>query len=136
MAKTIFELLDCLTINKTEWEDTPEFTKNYNQFMINRFIGMQDIYLPIISEINQTKDLPNDVHYNFLKLYLPKKKIYFKYIKKDNNDVESLNAISTYFNISIDESKQIIEFLSKDDIEMLIEFNEPPKVTKNRKKLK
>lgn len=133
-TKSLFEHLDGLTIHKAPWEDTPEFKKNYNQFMISRFIGMQDQFLPLITEINMLKDIPDEVHYNFLLNFLPKKKIYFKYISKTKADTHTLECISDYFEISITEAVDYVEMIPAKMVDELVAMYDDVEVRKLKKR--
>ena len=108
---SLFDHLDGLTILKRPYEPgNTAFTKGYNQFMINRFIGMNDSFLPLITELHRLQNLPDDVHYNFLLKYLPKKKCYFRYVSKIKNSVDrgKVEMLMTFFDIS---EKDAIDYL-------------------------
>jgi hypothetical protein len=124
-AVTLFEYLDHLTVKKTDWIDQPWFTKNYSQYMINRFIGMNDIFLPLIDTLNQMSNLPDETHYNFLKNMLPKKKIYFKYISKNKIDKKlqkHINNLMKFFEISETEAIEYIDFIPKESLNDIENF--------------
>jgi hypothetical protein len=118
---SLFEHLDGLTSVKREWEYTSAFKKNYSQYMINRFIGMHDSFLELISEVNKLT-LTDEQHYNFLKQYLPKKKIYFKYIKKSHDvlDTTSMGILMDLYKISYDEVLEILEVAPINEVKKII----------------
>ena len=111
---TLFEYFDHMTVKKTKWTDDPMFTKNYSQYMINRFIGMHDMFISIINDINKMGQIPDEIHYNFLKMILPKKKMYFKYISKhkiNKKDQANINNIMAFFEISETEALEYLQFI-------------------------
>ena len=117
----LFDHLKNLTSLKTEWNPDPVFSAKYSQYMINRFIGMNDMFLPIITEINQLKDLPDDVHYNLLLNYLPKRNLYFKYISRNAKDCdpEKIEMIQDHFECSISVAEDYYEFIPQIQLEEL-----------------
>jgi hypothetical protein len=134
-AKSLFEHLDGLTLKKEPWSDDPDFTKNYNQYMINRFIGMNDKFLGLIEELNMLKNISDEVHYNFLLTYLPKTKVYFKYISKEKvADINTLKILSDYFEVPISEAESYLPMIPRDLIEELIRMYDDPEIKKSKKR--
>ena len=137
LKPSLFEHLEGLTSAKREWQDTSAFRKNYSQYMINRFVGMQDAFLDLISEINALT-LTDEQHYNFLKLYLPKKKIYFKYIKKAHDvlDTKSMNILMDLYDISYEEVLEILEVCPMKEVKKVINgvTNERKVISKRKSK--
>jgi hypothetical protein len=115
---TLFEHLDNLTKNKIEYNVNDCLqTKNYNQYRINRFVSMCDLYIPLVNEINKYS-LPDDVHYNFYLKSLPKRKQFFKYISKiKDNLIESKKNIAKYFECSLREAEEYSYILTKKQID-------------------
>jgi hypothetical protein len=66
--------------------------------MINRFVSMCEMYVPLVNAINQY-NVPKDIHYNFFLSSLPKRNQFFKYIKK-KKDVkeETKQKLAEYYN--------------------------------------
>jgi hypothetical protein len=88
--------------------------------MINRYVSMINVFIPVVNQMNRMQNVPNEVHYEFYKSILPKKFIYFEYIKKEKdvnkNDIE---CISKYFEISIREARMYCEILEEEDIKKI-----------------
>lgn len=126
MAKpTLFDFLNGMTIHKTEFDFTDnEIDSAYSQYMINRFISMSEVYLPIARELVRGR-YPNDVHYNMLKSMMPKQKIYFPYIKpvKKYSDKELL-ILSNYYEVGNHDLPEIINNMSEADVNSILESNE------------
>lgn len=91
---TLFDLLNCITYDKPNWDDIPVELRNmYNQYIINRYITMiNNQSLLFINEMIQPFKLPDNVHYTLLKDVLPKKKQFIKYIttKQKNNKTDNV----------------------------------------------
>ena len=132
-TKGLFDYLEDLTIKKTEWKDESDFLKGYSQYMINRFIGQQDIFLPIIEQLNTMPYLTDEYHYKFLLTYLPKKKIYFKYTKKDKFDDRLLNMISDYYDVNYTDALYFLEMMPKDVIDEIEKFYGDAEIVKRKK---
>jgi hypothetical protein len=116
MASSIFDILDHIFVNKTEWEDlTEDEKKAVNPYMINRFISMNPQYIEIVNYL-QSKNLEPKVIYKAYKDWLPKGKEYFKYVKPTNSfKKEILDAISKYFECSVREAKEYALLLKEED---------------------
>lgn len=86
MAKTLFEHLKDLTYTKEVLKEEDE--KSYSQYMINRFVSMNSLYIDIISDVFNRSDIPKDIHHAALRKIMPKKNTFFKYIKKSTEDYD------------------------------------------------
>ena len=122
--QSLFDHLKNLTIRKTPWEDDDNFTKNYNQYMINKFISMDDRFLPLVDELNKIKHLPDKTHYEFLFNYLPKANIFFNYIKKNKDNSEIINIIADYYRVPKQEAEEMLHILPDNIIKELKELYE------------
>jgi hypothetical protein len=132
---SLFDHLNNLTVDKTDWSEEDGFRKNYTQYMVNRFTGMNDMLLPFISEINMLRDLPDDVHYNLLKEYLPRQKMWFKYISRiKKEDVNIVNNIMEFYDCSEDEAIDYLELLPKDMIKDIEKFYDAGGKVSSRKR--
>jgi len=124
MKMSLFDHLNNLTLNKVELnKNNDEETKSYTPYMISRFVSMCDMYIPIINEINKYGNVPAHIHHRFFINLLPKRKQYFKYIKKSKElNEEELSYIAKYFEVGIREAKLYINLLSKDTITEIIKI--------------
>lgn len=126
MAKySIFEHLKNLTENKEDWNpDNDDQVSSYNVYMINKYISMSEMYIPIVNEINQY-NVPKDINYNYYYDVLPKRKQYFKYIKKTTGHelTDSQKSILyDYFQIGPKQVDQYIEIMTKEDLDEIFEL--------------
>ena len=114
---TLFEHLENLTNNKKMLDVTnPEEVSSYDPYIINRFVSMCEMYLPLINEVNQYQ-IPKDVHYRYLFSTLPKRKQFFKYLKKKKDvDKDAKEKIAKYFECSFREAEIYAEILQEEQI--------------------
>jgi hypothetical protein len=112
-ALTLFDHLEGLTLKKRPWDaNDPMFKKNYSVYMINRFVGMNDSFLPLITSLNEMVNLTDEQHYNFLLKYLPKKKCYFKYVSKIKSvDKEKVAMLMEFYNSSEKDALDYLEII-------------------------
>jgi len=84
--KTLFDILNDLTVNKVRWEDQTEHSKKQVQpYMLNRFLSMNSNYLDFVAECQSLTDLLTpEMYYKFYLDLLPKQKTFNKYIKGKN----------------------------------------------------
>lgn len=119
----LFEHLDGLTIHKKEFDpNNDEQKKSYEPFMINRFVSMIDVYIPIINEINKYPNVPKETHYRFLQKTLPKRKQFFKYIKKKKDvTIEEKKKVMEYYECSMREAEMYVNQLSDEQIKNILD---------------
>lgn len=80
--KTIFDLVNDLTINKVHWRDQSESDrKKFQPYMIHRILSMNPDYVDLIASIQPViGDLSPQICYDLYLDLLPKSKFYSKYI--------------------------------------------------------
>lgn len=117
------EYLNAITKDKTELDfNDNEVKKGYVPYIINRFVSMCDLYIPIVNQINQY-DLSKDIHFKFYQALLPKRKQFFKYIPKAKDlNVDEKRKIAKYFEIGLKEAEQYIRIMSQEDIDKILEI--------------
>lgn len=113
----IFDILKEITFNKSELDfNNYEINKNYDIFMVNRWLSMCESYIPIIENCN-IKNITKKSHYNYLKLMIPKNTIFFKYIKKDIEVNKVFESIAKFYKIGISEAKLYCKNLNPDELQ-------------------
>jgi hypothetical protein len=119
----IFDYLKALTDGNENLDfDNDEIEKNYQPYMINRFISMCDLYVPIVNEINKY-DIPKKAHFQYFFSILPKRKQFFNYIKKKKDLNENQKIIlCNYFQIGKKEVDEYIRLLDESQIEEILEI--------------
>ena len=119
--KSIFDHLNNICIDKIP---ITENDKGYQPYMINRFVSMTNMYVPMVNEINKFQ-LPIETHFQYMASILPKRKQFFKYIKKSKETStygNDLKCLSKYFEIGTKEAEQYMNFLDKDKIKAITEL--------------
>ena len=119
----LFDYLKSLTDKKEDLDfNNEEIHKGYQPYMINRFVSMAEVFIPLVNEINSFQ-VPKDVHFKYMFSILPKRKQYFKYIKgsKDLSEKEK-KTISHYFQVGKREAEEYIRVLDKKQIDEILEI--------------
>lgn len=99
-----------------------EMVKSYTPYMINRFISMSELYLPIVNEINKCQNIPKESHYTYYNTILPKRKQYFKYIKKKNEISESdKELLCKYYKVGPRQIDEYVNILTKEQIQIIVD---------------
>lgn len=94
--------------------------EDWNNFMINRFLSMNREYCEVVNYIQKnTWQLKGEYLYNLYKDIIPKQYVYLKYIKptRPSYDMEVVEAVRKYFEISNKEAKEYINILPQDELE-------------------
>lgn len=120
----LFSILNDITYSKKAYSKFSESErKEINPFMINRYISFNPDYLELVNFI---QFIPYDRRESYYKIYcdfLPKKKLWLKYVKKGKKDVnqeELLNKISFYYQCSKREAKDYLQLLSPEIIKNIL----------------
>ena len=119
----LFDHLHNLTLSKKGFDvNNEEEFKSYNNYMINRFVSMSDMYIPIVNEINKY-ELPKDVHHRFFRKTLPKRKQYFGYIKqKKEIDDDTKELLCEYFQCANGELEHHLQILTTEQIKTITDI--------------
>lgn len=92
----------------TNYKPTKEEKLTINSFFLCRWLSNSDRAIHISNTINRYyKEIPVDIQYNFVKGVLQKDGIrYIKYAKKEEEPIKTIQNISKFYRISIDNAKQ------------------------------
>jgi len=115
------DYLKALTEKKQELDfDNEEIRKDYQPYLINRFVSMAEVFIPVVNEINRY-DLPKNTHFRYMFSLLPKRKQFFPYIKKakDLTQTEKL-ILANYFEVGLKEAERYISILDEKQIEEIL----------------
>tara|TARA_R110001592_G_scaffold65051_4_gene199836 strand:+ start:3259 stop:3675 length:417 start_codon:yes stop_codon:yes gene_type:complete len=120
---TVFNWLNEITVKKSptsyfsqkDWDD-------WNSYMVHRFLSMNISYIDIVNIAQKFHPTDKKGIYNFYKEYLPKKKIWNKYIKNQNKkDIKDLSKIiADYLKIGFNEAGSYIPLLGKNEIKEIL----------------
>lgn len=116
---TIFDHLKNITENKIEWDSlSEEDKKSWNTYMIHKFLSMDRNYIEFVNKFQKYQQLKPEFVYIFYKNVIPKKKVWLKFIKSNNKEInkELIQLISNYFECSSEEAKINLKLLSKQQI--------------------
>lgn len=120
----LFDYLKAITSQKLELDfNDHEISKEYEPFIINRYVSMCELYIPIANAINRFT-VPKAIHYRFYLNALPKRQVYLEYIKPDKNvdDDTAIDYIAMYFDCGMKEARHYKTILSKDQIKEIIDI--------------
>ena len=120
---SLFDHLNDVTMVKSNFDiNNDEQAKSYSNFMMNRFVSMVELYIPVVNEINKF-DLPKDVHHNYLKRVLPKRKCYFNYIKqKKEIDDKTKGLLCEYYRCASGELEHHLRILTPEQIKTITDL--------------
>lgn len=124
-TKNIFDWLNHITYHKTpSSEFTEEEWEVFNCYMVNRFISMNPAYLELVNYVQTIPYDNKEQLYNVYKEYLPKRKMFFKYIKptKKTKSKDLISNISKFFECGIREADEYISLLNKKDLSKILEM--------------
>ena len=139
--KTIFEWLNEITIHKTSPENfSQESWDNFNSYMIHRYLSMDMGYIDIVNYVQKINPQSKKQIYSIYREMLPKRKVYFKYVKNENkrNYQELAEYIADYLECSLGEADQYIDILQDIGVrsilwKMGVEEDETEKLIKKAK---
>ncbi len=123
--KSLFDHINHITSKQTKgyWDTLNETEKKqWSNYMINRFLSMKMEWTDFVNEIQKLK-LDSYQLYVVYSSILPKGKQYLKYIKKKKGTIyntQVIQKVSEYFQISLSESEDYLNLLSKDQIREII----------------
>lgn len=113
----LFDYLNAMTKDNKELDfDNEEVRKGYTPYIINRFVSMSEVYISLVNEANKF-DMPKSAHYRFFWSALPKKRHFFKYIKKKKElNLDEKKFIAEYFEVGLRDAERYIEILEEDQL--------------------
>jgi hypothetical protein len=119
-----FGWLEQITYYKKDWDNFDEIEKkHWNSYMIHKSISYHEPYIEIVNLAQKYQFSDRDL-YNFYKSIIPKKKVYFNYIKAQSSqkyNQELITILSEYFRLSSREIKDYIPLLSKENITNILQ---------------
>lgn len=116
MFKTIFTTLEKNTHPKEE-----EINK-ISSFIFCKWLGNNPYTIQAANQFNFYDKIPMYNQYYAIKNIFGGKKLYIKYPKNTKDESKAYELIAKHYNVSLEKAKEYNEFLSKDDINKLIEI--------------
>jgi len=121
--KNIFYFLNSMTSTKEDLDfSDDEIKKGYEKFFINKWVSMCELFIPLVNEINKY-DIPKNVHYEYYKNSLPKRKVFFSFIKKEkieDDDYNKLVCLCNYYQIGMKDAKEYLLLMSNSEVEKIV----------------
>jgi hypothetical protein len=120
---TVFNWLNEITVKKPPSSQfSQEDWDGWNSYMVHRFLSMNISYIDVVNAAQKFQPTDKKGIYNFYKDFLPKKKIWNKYIKnKNKKDSKELSKIiANYLELGINEANSYIPLLNKDEIDNIL----------------
>lgn len=105
-----------MTYSKTpSSEFTEEDWDKFNCYMVNRFVSMDRNYIELVNYVQTIPYENKEQLYNVYKEYLPKKKMFFKYLKSKHKAAPKklVETFTQYFECSISEAESHVKILNK-----------------------
>lgn len=123
MPITLFNWLDNITIEKQDWDSfSTDDKESFNPYMIHRFVSMYEPYVDLVNIVQKIPYTEKEKIYTVYKTMLPRKKVFFKYIKssrkRPNEDLVS--KLANYFSCSLGEAEEYTTLLDKTGIEVIL----------------
>jgi len=112
----LWDWLNQITYEKKSWSSfTEDQQSSFNPYMIHRFVSMYNGYIDIANIAQKIPLTEKEKVYTIYKTLLPKKKMYLKYVKNQNqnNYKEIAEYVSDYFEISLGEADEYIYLLQE-----------------------
>ena len=120
---TVFNWLNEITVKKPPSSQfSQEDWDGWNSYMVHRFLSMNISYIDVVNAAQRFQPTDKKGIYNFYKDFLPKKKIWNKYIKnKNKKDSKELSKIiANYLELGINEANSYIPLLNKGEIDNIL----------------
>lgn len=114
----IFYILDAICNTKEDITDHAQFEKEYNIFMINKWLSMHKHTIWAAYFADQIRKMSKKQHFYFVSNFIEKKRIFFRF-KKGRKKAKDLKIIMDYYNISEEKAKDLVNILDKKQIKSL-----------------
>ncbi len=138
---TLFDWLNELTFNKRDWSTFSEDQReSFNSYMVHRYVSMYIGYVEIANVAQKLPLTEKEKIYNIYKTMLPKKKMFLKYVKKQNKNTyeDLLQYVANYYHCSFGEAEEYIDIIREAGVrgilwEMGVDEKETDKLIKKAK---
>ena len=122
-TKNIFDWLNEITLYKTPAQEfTDKDWEIFNSWLVHRFISMNLYYVELANYAQTLMPTNKKEIYNFYKEFIPKRKVFLKYMKSKNKSAskELVEKVSSYFKVGEAEGSSYIDMMDKGDILSLL----------------
>lgn len=111
-----FDFLNSINYSKENLIQTETDENQYNAFIVNRGLGFGVDTVIAANEMNSRPHLDKKMQFDFLCGVVRKAKRYNKWIKSEEEDLET---IQEFFGYSFNKAKEALTILSKDEIDSI-----------------
>lgn len=115
---TLFDFINDVSHGKKDVM-CDENERDYNAFMVNRFLSMNITTIMYANDMNMNSHIPKRMQYDYYLHSLKKQKRYFKYIKHKRQD--DIDLIKEYHGCSEPRAKELLPIFTDDDIQYMRE---------------
>ena len=135
----LFKWIDELFTKKRPWDSfSEEEQKKFSPFMVNRYLSMNNDYLPIVNHFQKLtiEVMPHKSVYQFYCNLFQKKKTFLRYLsgKKGKTNDAVVPFIMKYFEVSKSQASEYYTLMSKEDLISLVKkFGKSDKEIKKMK---
>ena len=122
-TNNIFDWLNEITLYKTPAQEfTDKDWEIFNSWLVHRFISMNLYYVELANYAQTLMPTNKKEIYNFYKEFIPKRKVFLKYMKSKNKSAskELVEKVSSYFKVGEAEGSSYIDVMNKGDILSLL----------------
>lgn len=112
-----FDYVNSINMTKKDVMVDDIAEKSYNSFMVNRSLSYFYDTVLLANEMNRYNHIDNRLQFDFLLNTVHKKKRFSKWIKP--NEIDSLDAVKTYFGYSYEKAKSALAVLDNETIEQI-----------------
>ena len=119
----IFDWLKEITVNKSKWESfTEEEQATFNPYMVHRFLSMNPDYVEFVNLVQTFSYSDKEKIYNIYLYMLPKKNMFFKYIKSTKSKPKEalLKHIASYYECSLGEAEEYTHILRESGVKSIL----------------
>lgn len=121
---SIFDFIKAIIDTKPSWESfTPDQQKQFNSFMIHKFLSMNPKYIEIVNYIQGLNIKSTKQLYEVYRFMIPQSKnTYSPYIKSTvkKSSPEAAKHVSEYFECSVAEAEEYISLTDKKWLENIL----------------
>ena len=120
---SIFDILKALTETKKILDfDKLSVRKGYSQFMINRWLSMNEFTLMFVEDINTLQNISDEQHFTILHSLIPQRRFYYEYAKHSKNLSNTDHQyIADYFQIGIRDAENYTRVMTDEDINGILD---------------
>ena len=122
-TNNIFDWLNEITLYKTPAQEfTDKDWEIFNSWLVHRFISMNLYYVELANYAQTLMPTNKKEIYNFYKEFIPKRKVFLKYMKSKNKSAskELVEKVSSYFKVGEAEGSSYIDVMDNGNILSLL----------------